>query len=80
MPADTVMTSTRTKGMLAGVPFEGNCTATPKRWGSLVNVLALSTFLQEDIISIFPDVPLHVRTLVQGHQTSTETPHCHSLE
>ena len=34
-----------TKGMLAGLQFEGNCTATPKRWGSLVNVLALSTVL-----------------------------------
>ena len=53
-----------TEGMLAGLQFEGNCTATPKRWGSLVNVLALSTVLQEEIISIFPDVPLHFRTLV----------------
>ena len=48
--------------MLAGLQFEGNCT--PKRRGSLVNVLALSTVLQEVITSIFPDVPLHFRTLV----------------
>ena len=36
---------TGTKGMLAGLQFEGNCTAAPKRRGSLVNVLDLSTVL-----------------------------------